>query len=161
MHSVMQYLNLSCCNNEQAILSDICRMETAGLITKQQAESVDTGRIFRFFQTDLGQKLISSKEILREFKFSILDDASKYYEDVRDDYILLQGVIDCALVENEGITVIDFKTDYITEDNLDEKIEHYQMQVSTYANALEKIYQKPVIAAYIYFFSCEKLICIH
>ena len=65
----------------------------------------------------------------------LLEDAQKYYPDVNGESILLQGVVDCAMIEENGITIIDFKSDYITESNLSEKIAHYTVQVQTYANA--------------------------
>ena len=111
-----------------------------------------------FFRTDLGNRLRSGREVLREFKFSILDDASSYYAGVSDDKILLQGVIDCALVEEEGITVLDFKTDYITDANRSERIARYREQVNTYAKALSRIYEMPITDAFIYFFSSDEFI---
>ena len=96
--------------------------------------------------------------MLREFKFSILDNAQTYYPGVEDDAILLQGVIDCAIVEDDGITVIDFKTDTVTQENIELKTAQYTIQVQTYAKALSRIYEKPIRAAYIYFFGTDKLV---
>ena len=158
MHNVMQYLNFECCDSIDGIQHEILRMVDASLITPEQAQAVDGEKIYRFFQTDLGLRLRSGTDVLREFKFSILEDASNYYRDVRGDKILLQGVVDCALIESEGITVLDFKTDHIHSGNLEEKIASYTPQVTTYVNALSRIYERPVKAAFIYFFSCEKLI---
>jgi len=160
LHAVMQYLNFCKCTSIKDIRSDIKRITSSGLITTEQAEIVDVEKILRFFQTELGVKLRSGTEVLREFKFSILEEASDYYSGVSDDTILLQGVVDCALIEKEGITILDFKTDFITDANLDEKVNVYDTQVKTYAKALSRIYQKPVVASYIYFFSSEQLICI-
>ena len=158
LHSVMQYLDFRCCRSIDGIEADIQRMISANLITPQQAQIVNIDRVYQFFQTDLGKALCEGKEVIREFKFSILEDAGIYYSDVQEDQILLQGVVDCAMIEENGITIIDFKSDYITESNLSEKIAHYTVQVQTYANALSRIYQKPVIHAYLYFFSIGQLI---
>ena len=133
-------------------------MEAAGLITQEQAQIVDIEKIVRFFQTELGKRLKSGGEVLREFKFSILEKASEFYAGASDDAILLQGVVDCALLEEHGITVLDFKTDFITESNRQAKVDQYRAQVTTYAKALERIYEMPVIAAYIYFFSTEQFV---
>ena len=157
-HQVMQYLHFDCCDDIQGIYSDIHRMVSAGLITQEQAQIVDAGRIARFFQTEMGMRLKSGKNVLREFKFSIFENASDYYPGTIDEKILLQGVIDCALIEDNGITVLDFKTDFITESNMREKIAQYRDQVNTYAKALARIYELPVIASYLYFFSSEQLI---
>ena len=158
LHSVMQYFDFRCCSSVNVIRDDVKRMEMSGLITSEQAQIVDVERIYRFFQTPLGYKIRTSREVLREFKFSILENADIYYSNVRNDAILLQGVIDCALIEDEGITVLDFKTDFITETNISEKIDLYREQVRTYAKALSRIYQKQVYASYVYFFSSEQLV---
>ena len=161
LHSVMQYLDFCCCSDVDSIRTDLKRLVSVGLITEQQASIVDVEKIFRFFQTELGQKLRAGKEVLREFKFSVLENANSYYSDVQNDAILLQGVIDCALVEEEEIIVLDFKTDFISKTNIQSKIDQYSAQVQTYAKALSRIYRRPVSAAYIYFFSSEQLVCIN
>ena len=160
MHSVMQYLRFQCCGNLSDLQADIARMVQSNLITQEQADLVDISKIYQFFQSDLGRRLVTGNEVLREFKFSILEDVSNYYKGISGDSILMQGVIDCALVEDHGITVLDFKTDWITDDNLHEKTALYRDQVLTYAAALSRIYEKPVIASYIYFFSSEQLVAI-
>ena len=160
MHCVMQHLNFQCCNDVRAIQHDIDRMVESRLITQAQAGLIETEKIYRFFRSSLGQRIIKGNKVLREFKFSILEKADVYYEGPQEDAILLQGVVDCALVEDEGITILDFKTDLITESNLQEKINLYKNQVQTYARALSRIYEKPVVASYLYFFSSEQLICI-
>jgi len=160
MHQVMQYLNFRCCNSEEEISYDIRRMVAAGLITPEQAESIAIQKIVTFFSTDLGVQLKTAEHVLREFKFSILVDADEYYTGASEDKILLQGVVDCALIDDDGITVLDFKTDLITDVNRNEKIAAYRHQISTYANALSKIYELPVKASYIYFFSTEEFVLI-
>lgn len=158
LHSVMQYLDFSKCSDDTAIRMDISTMAERGLITEQQAKIVNINQILQFFKTELGSRIVHGKNVLREFKFSILEDASQYYEGVNNDVILLQGVIDCALIEETGITVLDFKTDYITEDNRNERIAQYSRQVDTYSKALSRIYELPVNGAYIYFFSTGELV---
>jgi len=158
LHKVMQYINYSACTKEKQIYTEIERMVSSGLLTMDQATVVPIDKIANFFQSQLGQDLSNGAEVLREFKFSILDDANKYYSGADGDHILMQGVIDCALIEDDGIIVLDFKTDYITPSNLTDKVLHYRSQVLTYANALRRIFEKPIKASYIYFFSSEQLV---
>ena len=158
LHNVMQYLDLSVCHDANLIRNDIARMVNVGLLTSEQAQTVPIEKIVRFFQTDLGLKLMNAEEVLREFKFSIMEQADKYFSVSGDEQILLQGVVDCAILEKNGIVVLDFKTDYITQSNISEKIALYRSQVSTYANALSRIFEKPILASYIYFFSSEQVI---
>ena len=76
------------------------------------------------------------------------------------EQILLQGVVDCALVEKDGITVVDFKTDYVTDATLPEVLARYRPQVDTYSRALERIYEMPVKGTCLYFFHLKKLIAV-
>ena len=107
-----------------------------------------------------GMKLLGGAQHIREFKFSILEDAGGYGEGLSGEQILLQGVVDCALVEQDGITVVDFKTDYVTDATLSEVLARYRPQVDTYSRALERIYETPVKGTYLYFFHLKKLIAV-
>ena len=89
-----------------------------------------------------------------------MDDGSNFAPELAGEQILLQGVVDCAIVESDGITVIDFKTDYVTEDSLKETVDYYRPQVKAYADALERIYRKPVKKSLLYFFSMERFIAV-
>ena len=76
------------------------------------------------------------------------------------DQILLQGVVDCALIDDDGITVVDFKSDRVSEDSLDFVADKYREQVAIYAEALSKIYQLPIKKAMLYFLRLGKFVTI-
>jgi len=156
IHAILQYIRFDLCSCAEDIQRDVNRLVQERLISEDQANMADIESLTRFFSTPIGKKLQTAKEVLREFKFSLLDNASKYYQDADDELILLQGVVDCAIIEEDGITVIDFKTDYVTEDTLDEVTERYKPQVQTYASAMERIYRKPVKKLLLYFFSINR-----
>ena len=160
MHTVLQHISFSACTDLVSIRNEVSRLAKLGYITEEQQQWVDARKIANFFSTDLGKKLISGDHVLREFKFSILDDGANYAPELAGEKILLQGVVDCALVEPDGITVIDFKTDYVTEDNVSDRAEHYRLQVQTYADALQRIYQQPVKKALLYFFHLNRFISV-
>ena len=122
------------------------------IIDANSLASVDPEMIWNFFATPFGEKLRKASNVIREFKFSILDDAKYYSSDITDDQILLQGVVDCAIIDSDGITVLDFKTDRVTSDTVEAVAESYKIQVQTYARALSKIFQKKVISSQLYFF---------
>ncbi len=151
VHAIMQHIKFDRCGDLPGVEQQIARLVEEKHITQQMAELVDPTVIYSFFTTDLGKKIRQSTNVLREFKFSILDDAVKYDGAISDDRILLQGVIDCALIEPEGITVIDFKTDRVTAENIQQTAEEYRMQVTAYADALNRIYKKKVVSAQLYF----------
>lgn len=158
VHSCMQYLRYDACTEEAAVCAEVQRLADEGVLTQQQAEMIPCGKIAGFFRSTLGRKLQTAENVLREFKFSILDDGANYHADLAGEQILLQGVVDCALIEDDGITVVDFKTDRVTQETLQERAEHYAPQIRTYAEALERIYEKPVKEAVLYFFAVEKFV---
>ena len=159
IHSVMQYIRFSACGDLNSIKQDVQRMVTECLISPEQANAVDCERLLKFFRSPLGVKLQNKdNQVLREFKFSLLDDASKYYPGVENENILLQGVVDCAIIEEDGITVLDFKTDSVTVDTANSTAQKYRMQVKTYADALQRIYKMPVKSAKLYFFALDQYV---
>ena len=114
MHALMQYVNFSACTDPGLLEEEIEDLVSRGLLDREQAPHIRREAVLDFFRTELGRQLLEGKEVIREFKFSILDDGEKYGEGLSGERVLLQGVVDCALIEEEGITVVDFKTDRVT-----------------------------------------------
>ena len=160
IHAVMQYIRYECCGSENGVRKEVERLVSQRFITAEQGEIVDCRRIVAFFESPIGQKLCAGTEYLREFKFSILDDGSHYGDGLEGEAVLLQGVVDCALLESDGITIVDFKTDYVTEETLGACVSRYRPQVEVYAHALERIYGKPIKASYLYFFHLNQFAAI-
>jgi ATP-dependent helicase/nuclease subunit A len=159
-HAVMQYIRYAACDSLAGVREEMERLVNQHFITLDQADLVNAQAITDFFATDLGQKLRHNPNVLREFKFSILDDGENFDPSLRGEKILLQGVVDCALLEDDGITVVDFKTDKVTEATLPDRVAHYTPQVLAYADALSRIYQKPIKQTLLYFFSLNRFISV-
>lgn len=159
-HAVLQYIRYEACGSIAGVKQEVQRMVNGGLLTQEQGDLVNCGKIAAFFATQLGQKLRQGADHLREFKFSILDDAADYGEGLEGESVLLQGVVDCALLEEDGITIIDFKTDYVTEMTLPEVVERYRLQILTYAEALSRIYEMPIKEKFLYLFHLDKFVSI-
>ena len=158
MHAVMQYIHYDMCDSEEHIRSEIDRLVADGYITTQQATMVKTQEIAEFFATNIGKMIRNSPNIIREFKFSLLIDAENNELTDPMDRVLLQGVVDCAIIEDDGITILDFKTDRICADELEFVSKQYEPQVRAYADALSRIYQRPVKNTYLYFFHIASLV---
>ena len=158
MHKAMQYLPFERCRDEASIQREIADLTARRLLSEEEGRLVNCGKIAAFFRTDLGQKLLGGGNYIREFKFSLLDSAEHYGEQLQGEWVLLQGVVDCALLEEDGITVIDFKTDAVTEENLRAAVERYTGQILTYCDALSRIYEMPVKERYLYFFRLDRFV---
>lgn len=158
VHACMQHIRFDRCKDTQTVVGEIQRMTQEGFLTKEQAQWIPCETIAAFFESELGQRMRSSQRVLREFKFSILDDATHYDSQLEGEQILLQGVVDCALVESDGITIVDFKTDTVTEETIQLRTDRYAPQIRTYAAALARIYEKPVKEALLYFFQMQAFV---
>ena len=158
IHAAMQHIRYGVCTDPQAVAGELERLVSRRLLSEEQARLVDCHAIAAFFDTELGRKLRSGVPHLREFKFSILDDGSHYGPGLVGEQVLLQGVVDCAVFDGGGITVIDFKSDHVTEETLPRAAERYAAQVQTYAQALGRIYGQPLRGAYLYFFRLGKFV---
>ena len=157
IHAAMQFIRYEHCADLEGVEQEIRRMTAEEFLTQEQAGLVNCRKIHGFFTTEPGQKLQTGTKYLREFKFSILDDGSHYGEGLEGEQVLLQGVVDCALIEEDGITIIDFKTDRVTQETLAAAVQRYLPQIQTYAEALSRIYEMPVKAKYLYFFRLDQL----
>ena len=150
-HLVMQHIDFARAGSEAEIDGEVARLSEAGFISREQAGLVDTRALLRFFRSELGARALAAEKIIREFRFSLLIRAGEIYEDGGDDEILMQGVIDLCLEEGGQLTVVDFKTDFVTDELLAEKTEHYAAQLRIYAAAMRRITGKPVAQAVICF----------
>ena len=158
IHKVMQYIRYEACVDLQGVERELDRLTEQGFITYEQAEAVSAQTIFRFFDSELGAKLRAGGNVLREFKFSILDDAGHYAQGLTDEQVLLQGVVDCALIEEDGIIIVDFKTDHVADETMATVVERYRPQVDAYANALSRIYQTGIKEKYLYLFQLDQFV---
>ena len=160
-HTFVQHADFDKCIDIFGVEAEVLRIRQAGILSDIQAEAIRPGDVVALFTSPMGMRIRHAKEVLREFKFSILDDSSKYTPGTSEELVLLQGVVDCALIEEDGITIIDFKTDRVDESNLMAKTEQYRHQVQTYAQALSRIFQLPVREMYLYFFHINRAIQIN
>jgi ATP-dependent helicase/nuclease subunit A len=158
MHAAMQFIRYENCGSEESTAFEIARLVREGFLSEDQGSLVSCADIAAFFETGEGRQLQKGADHIREFKFSILDDAAHYGSSLEGEKVLLQGVVDCALIEQDGITVIDFKTDRVTEKTVDEAVQNYRTQVETYGEALSRIYEMPIKAKKLYFFRLKRFV---
>ena len=158
IHAALQYIQFSRCGSEKEIRTEINRLVENRFLTQEQGSMVNCEKLLHFFDSEIGKKLRSGVSCLREFKFSILDAGEHYGEGLEEEQVLLQGVVDCALLEPDGITIIDFKTDNVTEDYLESTVQRYRPQVEAYAEALGRIYEQPIKGRYLYFFRLDRFV---
>ncbi len=104
-----------------------------------------------------GKKNVSLRECKSEIPFNM----EIHYQELNKDRegeayqaetLLLQGVIDCYFEEEDGIVLLDYKTDYVAAGRMDYIRERYRVQISYYARALERLTGKKVKEKMIFLF---------
>lgn len=150
-HLVFQHIDYQKAVDLTSVEQEIARLETAGILNGRQAKGVDAKQIARFFMSPAGALMRAGDTVLREFKFSLLRPASAYFAGAEEDEILLQGVIDCAVEKDGAYTIIDYKTDAVTEETVQARGALYASQVQAYREAMEEITGKPVARTILYF----------
>ena len=149
----MKYLPFAEHTEVRAVVEDLAMRR---LLTREQADAVDQGAIRRFLLSPLAHQLRRAErcgKVEREYRFSLLLPGSEYFPGLEaGEEILLQGVVDLFAVEDGAVTVVDFKTDYVTENTLPDKVAGYRPQLEAYSAALERILELPVKQRILYFF---------
>lgn len=105
-------------------------------ISEAEKSLIDQEAIINFYKTEIAQRIMKAKEVHREEAFTM-----KY--DDQGNTILVDGQIDLYFIEDDTITLLDFKTGSM-------RPQAYQTQFKLYAQALEKATGKKVQEKYIY-----------
>lgn len=155
MHLVMQIIDISKTSSIEDINDEITRLKIKEFITEEQSKAIDTGRVYEFFNSELGIRIRNSSKLKREFPFYIEISSTKIYKELQEDIydkekVLLQGIIDAYFEENGEIVLIDYKTDYVSD--VEAVKEKYKIQLSYYSRALEEITGLKVKEKYLYLF---------
>ena len=158
IHLAMQYLRYEKCIDLPEIEAELNRLLTEKFLTPQQREAVNGQKILNFFSSELGQRVLHAKELIREFKFSVLEDGAILNPALAGEQILLQGVTDCGILEPDGLTIIDFKSDRVKPGEEEERAAYYKGQLDAYGVALSKVFARPIKARYLYFFSTDQTV---
>lgn len=118
---------------------EIERLKNAEHITPAQAAAVEPKDICKLFASPVGQRILHADEVWRELRFSLLTGAETVFDAPAGEEVLLQGVADCCIREGDVLTVVDYKTDYVTAETLAARASEYAPQVRAYAAALTRL----------------------
>ncbi len=107
------------------------------ILQPAEREAVDAGVLCAFYESPLGQRLLAAGTVEREWPFTLLCEQQ----------LILQGVLDCCFLEEDGWVLIDYKTDRIAPDMIALR---YRSQLRWYMRALRDITGQPVKEACLY-----------
>jgi ATP-dependent helicase/nuclease subunit A len=129
-------------------------------LTPEEAMLLDFNALAEFWRSELGARIRAQKTaIRRELRFTTRLPATEIAEfvgetparELANEFVIIQGVVDLAVILPEEIWLVDFKTDVAKSNELPEKARLYVPQLKLYAKALSEIYRRPVSEAWLYF----------
>ncbi len=135
-HSFMQFANYE--NARKDLEGEIDAVFSRGLITEKEKDAINRKAVSAFFKSGLCKRILESPLVMREKKFTISVPISEVYPELSrfsDEYVMIQGIADCAFLEGNELVVLDYKTDFLEAEEEFEK--KYSEQVKTYKKALE------------------------
>ena len=121
------------------------------IISNIQKEVVPKEKILKFTQSELFKELKNAKKIHTEEPLYINTPVKKIYDNNIEENILIQGIIDLYYIDKDDkLVLVDYKTDYVPENDENYLIEKYKNQLELYAKALNQALNKKVSKVYIY-----------
>lgn len=124
----------------------------------EYAQAVNRKKILRFLETELAYRMWRAERqgrLYREQPFVMGVSAAKLGEGFPStEKVLIQGIIDVFFEEEDGIVLLDYKTDSIS--SLKELTRRYETQLEHYGEAVTRLTGRPVKEKILYSFHLEQ-----
>lgn len=139
--------------DEHEVIAMMTSMVDRGLLDKESMELVDAGKILAFSHSKLGERMEQAHRhgrLFREKPFVMgipaCDIDKERYKS--RELVVVQGIVDAWFLEDDGIVIVDYKTDSV--DKIEDLIARYESQLVYYGQALSRITGKGVKELIIY-----------
>ena len=162
-HLFMQFCDFENVENK-GVKAEIERLRENQFILPYHAALMDTDKLEAFFRSSIYKEMKSSGKLRREVRFNIRMPAEQFApaekaDKVKDETLLVQGVIDCYYETEDGKNVLlDYKTDSFPADMPKKQIaailrKRHANQLYYYKQALERLLLRPVDKVVVYSFA--------
>ncbi len=140
---------------KEQIVGVVEKAREEGKLSEEFAQVINPEKIRIFLQSSLAGRMCRAGRLGRLFReqpFVLGIGANQLQKELPEsETVLIQGIIDVFFEEGDGLVVADYKTDAVKEPK--ELIQRYRVQLDYYAQALERLTQKPVKEKIIYSFA--------
>ena len=157
-HRLLELIDFTKVYNDELLKNELDVFCESGKMTKDMAQCIWRKDILEFLQGNAGQRMsvcAANNRLWKEQPFVLgVDAREKDPQEQEGEWILVQGIIDVYFEEEDGLVLLDYKTDRVqTEEEL---VEKYHAQLEYYAQALERVTGKKVKEKIIYSFTLKK-----
>lgn len=155
-HYVMEQLPMERDLTKEDITAFLDGLVADGKLRQEEREAVFDWKIHKFTESELGMRMTAAKKcgkLRTEQPFVIGLPANEVYkESGSEELILVQGIIDAFFEEEDGLILMDYKTDFVKTDAKTELTAKYEVQLAYYRRALEQLTGSSVKEVWIYSF---------
>lgn len=160
-HKILELMDFNRCDDAASVSQFLEQLCAGGFVEKERLRLVSVSDMVTFLASPLARRMKRAQNdnrLFREQPFVMGVAANQLSEDYsaypKEETILIQGIIDTYFEEEDGLVVVDYKTDRADEEG--ELIRKYSVQLAYYKDALEKLTGKRVKEKIIYSFSLGK-----
>ena len=170
-HLAMQLLDFSKFDTEdvskirEEVKLQINSFVEKNIMSLDEIETININWIVKFIQSDIFKEIYIANKSEKLFKEKAIDYNIKLknlFKDENieeDEKIMVVGIIDLFFEnENGEIILLDYKTDYVTKENLEEVKKRYKVQLDLYKSAIEDISGKKVAKKGLYLFGINEFV---
>jgi ATP-dependent helicase/nuclease subunit A len=166
-HKFLQHISLEKAGGLAALEAEAKRLERENVLSADEGGALNLKAVAEFWDSEVGRKIRKlAAAVKRELAFTAKfrpEELSaivgtKSESGLENEFVVVQGVADLAVLLPEEIWLLDFKTDEITARELPEKTRFYEPQLRLYARALEKIYNRPATNCWLHFLSASQTV---
>ena len=151
MHLCLQKLNYKEEYNLEKLKNMVNNLVNKEIILPKEAESVNYNKILAFLSSNIWKEMQTAKVVEQEKAFYLNLKANEIYQNNAEDEILVQGIIDLYYItNNDELVLVDYKTDYVENNNEQSLKDKYNIQLEIYKKALEESLNRKVDKVYIY-----------
>ncbi len=160
MHRVLECYDFT--RTLASVEKQLREMEEQQKIDKKMRKMINVSALKRFLNTSLGKRMQKAAErgkLYREKPFVMGKPASEALaESKSQEMLLIQGIIDVFFEEEDGIVLMDYKTDRVK--TAEELSERYRKQMELYQEAIERALGSPVKERIIYSFCLNEIVIV-
>ena len=159
-HKVLQWLDFTDTDTKTAVKNQLAKLREEQKIDESVYVTVKPEKIFALANSRIGKRMKQAQSegcLFREQPFVIEVLASDILKtETGEETMLVQGIIDAFFEENGKIVLLDYKTDYVEQQDGSDLVGKYGIQLKYYQKALERMLEKPVEEKYIYSVNLER-----
>lgn len=163
-HRVVECLDYARIDSVEQIEEQMDEWVRDKKLSQAERASVRGTDIYALVCSDLGRRMAEAAaqgRLHREQPFVILQSAdciNPHWNS--EDMVLIQGIMDAWFQEGDQLVLVDYKTDFVLAGEERTLIERYQIQLDSYAEALERMTGRKVGRKVIYSFCLGKEILV-